>query len=642
MPVRRIVEWFEHRIDPLRPAGDPHPLTPPTSTWRILFGLVREIGWPLGLLVAASAAVSAVEVAIPWSIGRVVDLVAGDPANVANPWREVGVLVVLLVLVRPAITVLASLLRNQTIARNVSSLVRWRFHEYVAGHDVGFFQNDFVGRIASRVVQTGRSIRTLLRVLTDQLLYAVLFLAGTVIFLVYRSPLFALPVLCWIVLYALSLRLYLPRNRRAARRVAEAASVFTGRIVDGYSNYLTVRLFSGHAREDAHVRRSLEQAVERMGEQARYTTVQISWLSLLNGALIASGGIVGVLLWQAGRVSAGDVAAAMALLLQIHTLSRIAMFNLGDLFDAVGTLEDSVQALSKPQTVLDRPGAQPLAVTRGEIAFEAVRFDYGRERGAGQDGDGQDGDGQDGAGPAALNGVDLVVRPGERIGLVGPSGAGKSSLMMVLLRLYDLRSGRILIDGQDIAAVTQDSLRDAVAVVTQDPSLMHRSIRDNIGYGRPDATAAEIVAAARMARADDFITGLVDARGRRGYDAFVGERGVKLSGGQRQRLAVARALLKDAPILVLDEATSSLDSEAEAAIQESLKTLMAGKTVIVIAHRLSTIARMDRLVVMDRGRVVETGTHAELVARGGLYARLWERQSDGFLDLDALREDAAD
>ncbi len=584
MPVRRIVEWFEHRIDPLRPAAAPHPLTPPTTTWRILFALVREIGWPLGMLVAASAAVSAVEIAIPWSIGRIVDLVAGDPAAAVEPWREVAILVLLLVLVRPAITLLASLLRNQTIARNVSSLVRWRFHEYVAGHDVAFFQNDFVGRIASRVVQTGRSIRTLLRVLTDQLLYASLFLAGTVIFLMYRSPVFALPVLCWIVLYALSLRLYLPRNRRAARRVAEAASVFTGRIVDGYSNYLTVRLFSGRTREDDHVRRSLEQAVERLGEQARYTTAQIAWLSLLNGALIASGGAIGVLLWQAGRVTAGDVAAAMALLLQIHTLSRIAMFNLGDLFDAVGTLEDSVQALSRPQTVVDRPGAPSLEVSRGEIAFEQVRFNYGKDDG-----------------PAALNGIDLTVRPGERIGLVGPSGAGKSTLVMVLLRLYDVAAGRILIDGQDIAAVDQDSLRDAIAVVTQDPSLMHRSIRDNIGYGRPDATEAEIVAAARTARAHDFIVDLVDGRGRRGYDAHVGERGVKLSGGQRQRLAVARALLKDAPILVLDEATSALDSEVEAAIQDGLDALMAGKTVIVIAHRLSTIARLDRLVVMDRG-----------------------------------------
>lgn len=631
MPFRRIVEWFEHRIDPLRPAAVPHPLTPPTTIWRILFALVREIGWPLGLLVAASAAVSAVEIAIPWSIGRIVDVVAGDPAAAGDPWGEVAVLAALLVLVRPAITVLASLLRNQTIARNVSSLVRWRFHEYVAGHDVAFFQNDFVGRIASRVVQTGRSIRTLLRVLTDQLLYAVLFLAGTVIFLMYRSPMFALPVLCWIALYAVSLRLYLPRNRRAARRVAEAASVFTGRIVDGYSNYLTVRLFTGRTREDDHVRRSLEQAVERLGEQSRYTTAQVSWLSLLNGALIASGGVTGVLLWQAGQVSAGDVAAVMALLLQIHTLSRIAMFNLGDLFDAIGTLEDSVQSLSRPQTVVDRPDAPSLAVPHGGIAFEQVRFDYGRSHAPGD---------VDMA-PAALNGIDLAIRPGERIGLVGPSGAGKSTLAMVLLRLYDLESGRILIDGQDIATVGQDSLRDAVAVVTQDPSLMHRSIRDNIGYGRPEATDAQIVAAARTARADDFIAGLVDGRGRRGYDAYVGERGVKLSGGQRQRLAVARALLKDAPILVLDEATAALDSEVEAAIQDSLETLMAGKTVIVIAHRLSTIARMDRLVVMDRGRIVETGTHGELISRGGLYARLWERQTGGFLNLEENGEAAA-
>lgn len=628
MPVRRLVEWFERLVDPLRPSEEPHPLTPPASTWSILRAVVDEIGWPLGVLVVASSAVSAVEIAIPWAIGNVVDLVAGDPADRPDHWGDVAVLVVLLVLVRPAVTLLASLLRNQTIGRNVGSLVRWRFHEYVSRHDVAFFQNDFVGRIASRVGQTGGAIRTLVRLLTDQLLYAGLFLLGTLVFLMLRSPVFAVPVLCWIALYALSLRLYLPRNRKAAREMAEAAAAFTGRIVDGYSNYMTVRLFSGRGHEDRHVREALARTVDRAGRQTRYATAQTSWLTLLNGSLIASGGVLGVLLWRAGQVTAGDVAAVMALLLQIHTLSRITMFNLGDLFDAIGTMEDSVQSLSKPQTVTDRPGAPALQVPHGEIRFEAARFDYGR---------------QDNTGPAALDGVDLVIRSGERIGLVGPSGAGKSTLVATLLRLYDLSSGRILIDGQDVAAVDQESLRKAVSVVTQDPALLHRSIRENIGYGRPGATDDEIRAAAATARAHDFIEGLVDGLGRRGYDAYVGERGVKLSGGQRQRLAVARALLKEAPILVLDEATSSLDSEVEAAIQDGLGPLMSGKTVIVIAHRLSTIARMDRLVVMDRGRIVETGTHAELTGRGGLYARLWERQTGGFLGLGgAGRADAAD
>jgi len=631
MPIRRIVTWFENLVDPLRPAAGRHPLTPPTTVWRILFALVREIGWPLGLLVLASSAVSAIEIAIPWSIGRIVDLVAGDPRDLDDHWDDVVILVLLLVVARPGVTLLASLLRNQTIGRNVGTLVRWRFHEYVAQHDVAFFQNDFVGRIASRVGQTGGAIRTLVRLLTDQLLYAALFLVGMLAFLMVRSPVFAIPVLVWLALYAMSLWLYLPRNRRAARGLAEAASVFTGRIVDGYTNYLTVRLFSGRGREDEHVRGALAQTVERAGEQSRYATAQFSALSLMNGALIASGGVTGVLLWRAGQVSAGDVAAVMALLMQIHTLSRMTMFQLGDLFEAVGTLEDSVQSLSRPQTVVDRPDAPALAVPAGAIAFEDVRFDYGKPAGP------------EALGPAALDGVDLVVRPGERIGLVGPSGAGKTTLAMLLLRLYDLQGGRILIDGQDISAVRQETLRAAVAVVTQDPSLLHRSIRENIGYGRPGASEADIVAAAKAARAHDFIAGLVDSRGRRGYDAFVGERGVKLSGGQRQRLAVARALLKDAPILVLDEATSALDSEVEAAIQDSLDTLMAGKTVIVIAHRLSTIARMDRLVIMDRGRVVETGTHAELTARGGLYARLWERQTGGFiLDEPVQSEGRAD
>jgi ATP-binding cassette subfamily B multidrug efflux pump len=480
---------------------------------------------------------------------------------------------------------------------------------------VAFFQNDFVGRIATKVGQTGMAIRTLIRLAGDQLLYAALFLIGTVAFLLVRHPLFAVPVVLWIAAYALVLRVYLPLSRANARKVAEASSVFTGRIVDGYSNYMTVRLFTGLGREDEHVRDALVDTLETSGQQQRYMTQLTVVLSLLNGALVASGGVVGVLLWTRGQVTAGDIAAVLALLVQIHGLSRVTTHNLGDLYDAIGTLEDTVRSLARPQLVQDGPDAVPLRVAGGSVTFEDVRFAYGRKDGL-----------------PALDGVSLSIRPGEKIGVVGPSGAGKSTLVNVFLRLYDLEGGRILVDGQDISKVTQDSLRAAVGVVTQDTSLLHRSIRDNITYGRPEASEAEMVAAARAARAD-FVEDLVDSRGRRGFDAHVGERGVKLSGGQRQRIAIARVLLKNAPILVLDEATSALDSDVEAAIQENLGQLMDGKTVIAIAHRLSTIARMDRLVVMDRGRIVETGTHADLVARGGLYAGLWARQTGGFLDV---------
>ncbi|HUG62174.1 MAG TPA: ABC transporter ATP-binding protein [Methylomirabilota bacterium] len=613
-----MFRWFEDRLDPLKPTTGRHPFAPPTTPWKVARSIFDETRAAVLTLVVLTSLLTAVEIAIPWMIGRIVDLVSSQPGEgfLQKHWPDLALFVLLLVVIRPTMTVLFSLVRGQTLLRGVGTLVRWRTHEYVSRHDVSFFQNDFVGRIAAKVGQTGMAIRTLIRLAGDQLLYAVLFLTGTVVFLLMRHPAFAVPVLIWLIAYALVLRTYLPLSRINARKVAEATSVFTGRIVDGYSNYMTVRLFSGLGREDEHVRAALVDTLATSGQQQRYLTQLTVILSLLNGSLVAAGGVTGVVLWSRGLVTAGDIAAVLTLLVQIHGLSRAATHNLGDLYDAIGTLEDSVRSLSKPHLVQDEAGAKPLAMGGGAIAFDDVRFDYGRD-----------------VDPGALDGVTLTVRPGEKIGVVGPSGAGKSTLVNVFLRLYDLQDGRILVDGQDISTVTQDSLRAAVGVVTQDTSLLHRSIRDNIKYGRPDATDEEMREAARLARADEFILGLSDSRGRTAFDAHVGERGVKLSGGQRQRIAIARVLLKNAPILVLDEATSALDSEIEAAIQESLETLMRGKTVIAIAHRLSTIARMDRLVVMDRGRIVEMGAHAELAARGGLYARLWARQTGGFLDV---------
>ncbi|WP_245293292.1 ABC transporter ATP-binding protein [Mongoliimonas terrestris] len=620
--IDRLFGFFESRIDPLKPTEGRHPLAPPTTVWRVVRTFFKETGWAVVLMIVLTSMTTAVEIAIPWMIGRIVDLVSATPSEafLAAHWGDLVFFAVLLVVVRPAVTILSSLVRNQTLLRNVGTLVRWRTHEYVSRADVSFFQNDFVGRIATKVGQTGQAIRSLVRQMADQLLYALLFLAGTVAFLLAQHPWFVAPVLLWAAAFVGVLWIYLPRSRAAARRVSETASVFTGRIVDGYSNYMTVRLFTGIGREDGHVREALVNGIEASTVQQRYLTSLAVTLTFMNGLLLTAGALIGVELWRQGEASAGDIAAVLALLVQIHGLSRAAVFNLGDVYDSIGTLEDSVRSLAKPQEVRDRPDAPALTVPRGEVRFEDVRFDYGRLT-------------EDGPRRAALDGITLTLKPGEKIGLVGPSGAGKSTLVNVFLRLYDLQSGRILVDGQDIAGVRQDSLRAAVGVVTQDTSLLHRSIRDNITYGRPEADEAALVTAARQAKADAFIADLIDARGRRGYDAHVGERGVKLSGGQRQRIAIARVLLKNAPILVLDEATSALDSDVEAAIQESLDDLMAGKTVIAIAHRLSTIARMDRLVVMDRGRIVEVGTHHDLVAKGGLYAGLWARQTGGFLDM---------
>ncbi|WP_237155327.1 ABC transporter ATP-binding protein [Oryzibacter oryziterrae] len=620
-----LFSFFESRIDPFKPTQGQHPLTPPTTNWKMLRFFLGETGWPLLLMVGLTAVTTLIEIAVPVSIGKLIDTATQHDADAV---REVHVLdyavfVLLLLVVRPAFGLLASLVRNQTLSRNVGTLVRWRTHEYVAKADIAFFQGDFVGRIATKVTQTGQAIRSLIRLFTDQLLYVTVYLAGTVLYLLFQHPLFALPLIGWVVIYGAVMWHYIPRSRAIARQVAETGSIFSGRLVDGYSNYLIVRLFTGLGREDAFVRDALEDGVAASGAQQRMLTGMTTFLTLLNGALLASGGVVGLLLWQHRLATPGEVAGVIALMLQVQQMSRVTTMNLSDLFESIGTLEDSVRSLSKPQTVIDVPAAQPLRMAGGEIALDKVLFDYGRGRPAGA---------------RAIDGISLTIRPGERIGLVGPSGAGKSTLVNLLLRLYNLEGGRISIDGQDIASVTQDSLRSAVGVVTQDTSLLHRSLRDNIKYGRPDASDADMIAAAQQAHADGFIDDLQDQRGRRGYEAFVGERGVKLSGGQRQRIAIARVLLKNAPILVLDEATSALDSDIEAAIQESLDDLMAGKTVIAVAHRLSTIARMDRLIVMDQGRIVEEGTHAQLIGAGGLYARLWARQSGGFMGVEPVGE----
>jgi ATP-binding cassette subfamily B multidrug efflux pump len=486
-------------------------------------------------------------------------------------------------------------------------------HRRLLRQSLAFFQDDMAGRIANTVMQTALAIRESVTRIVDILVYVGVYFIAAAVLMSSADIRLLPPLLAWLAGYVALCAWFIPRLQKIAQAQADARSVMTGRLVDSYTNILTVKLFAHTRGEDRYARDSMDAFIDTAYRQMRLVTGLNVCLNTLNYVLLFVIAAVAIWLWIGRSVTPGDIAVAIALVQRLQSMSQWILFELSTLFENIGTVTDGMRTVSRPITVVDAPDARPLAVTQGAIRFEKVAFHYGRrERGV-------------------LEGLDLEIAPRERVGLVGPSGAGKSTLTSVLLRLYDLEGGRILIDGQDIAAVDQESLRSQIGVVTQDTSLLHRSVAENIRYGRPGASQEEIERAARRAHAHDFIMGLRDGKGRGGYEAHVGERGVNLSGGQRQRIAIARVLLKDAPILVLDEATSALDSEVEAAIQESLSELMTGKTVIAIAHRLSTIARMDRLVVLDRGRIVEMGSHAELVASGGLYARLWARQTGGFI-----------
>jgi ATP-binding cassette subfamily B multidrug efflux pump len=495
----------------------------------------------------------------------------------------------------------------------VSNRIRWQNHWYVVRQSWAFFQNDFAGRIANRVMQTGPAIRETLVAMLTSVWYILVYGTAALILLASADPWLALPVVLWFLGYLVMLRVLVPRMRDRSKEVSEGRSMLTGRIVDSYTNILTVKLFARAHEEDAYVRDAVDIHTDLFYRSLRLNTVFGLWLSSLNAMMVTGTGGLALFLWTRGKVEVGTVAMALPLAWQIVNIAGWVAWQITSIFENVGVIQEGMMTIAKPIALTDRPDAADLKVTRGEIRFEDVSFGYGRETGVIED-------------------LTLTVKPGEKIGLIGRSGAGKSTLVNLLLRFFDLEGGRILIDGQDISAVTQESLRAQISMVTQDTSLLHRSIGDNIRYGRPQATEAEIVAAAKLAHADEFIRELEDWKKRTGYAAQVGERGVKLSGGQRQRVAIARVILKDAPILVLDEATSALDSEVEAAIQSSLGTLMTGKTVIAIAHRLSTIARMDRLIVLDHGRIVEQGSHDELLRHGGHYAALWRRQSGGFID----------
>jgi ATP-binding cassette subfamily B multidrug efflux pump len=603
---------LERVLEPTAPPDQPEP--PPGLT-AFYWHFARQAKGLFAALFVAGFAVALLDATVPVFVGRVVSLLTASPPErlFADHWHLLAGMALVLLVVRPAALTAQNLIANQAIAANVGNLIRWQSHWHVVRQSWAFFQNDFAGRIASKIMQTGPAVRESLVSLLTAVWYIMVYGTSAALLLAAADKWLALPVLLWFVGYVVILRAFVPHMRDRSHDMSEARSVLTGRIVDAYTNILTVKLFARARDEDAYVRHAVDEHTGLFHASLRLNTLFGLSLSTLNALLVVSTGGLAISLWTRGAVEVGTVAMALPLAWQIVNAAGWVAWQVTTIFENVGVVQEGMSTIARPIALTDRPDAKPLTITRGEVKFANVRFGYGRESGL-------------------IDGLSLTVRAGEKIGLVGRSGAGKSTLVNLLLRFFDLEDGRILIDGQDIAAVTQESLRAQISVVTQDTSLLHRSIRDNIRYGKIDASDAEIAAAAKLAHAHEFIGELEDWKGRRGYDAQVGERGVKLSGGQRQRVAIARVILKNAPILVLDEATSALDSEVEAAIQASLGTLMAGRTVIAIAHRLSTIAQMDRLVVLERGRIVEQGSHDELLRRGGHYAALWRRQSGGFID----------
>ena len=609
-----MFRFFENLVDPycVYPQTD----TPPTKLWPFMRAYSQPFKHVFVWTAVTSIVVALVEIGLIYYMGWVVDALSGDPAQV---WQNHGAFLIALALfilvLRPGLHVVNVLLMNNTILPNYGTLFRWRAHRHVLRQSVGWFENDFAGRIANRIMQTPPAAGEAVFQVFDAITFSLAYLLGAWVLLAQADLRLSVPLLGWFLLYGALIRWTIKRVGPASKASSDARSTVTGRVVDAYTNIHSVKMFAQGNEELGYAKTAIEATRQTFQVEMRISTLMEIGLVVLNGLLIV--GVVGwaLALWMQGEASIGVVAAATALTLRLNAMTGWIMWALSSFFRQLGVVSEGMETISQPIEMVDTSRAQPLTITEGKVEVQGLSHHYGRQSGG-------------------LSDVSFTIRPGEKIGLVGRSGAGKSTLLKLLLRFYDIETGQIMIDGQSVSDVTQDSLRGQIGMVQQEGALLHRSIRDNILYGRADAGDQAMIQAARQAKAHEFILNLQDLEGRTGYDAYVGERGVKLSGGERQRISLARVVLKNAPILLLDEATSALDSEVEAAIQQTLYQMMTGKTVIAIAHRLSTIAQMDRILVMEQGRIVEDGTHADLLAKRGLYAGFWNRQSGGFIDID--------
>jgi len=610
-----MFRFLENLVDPYQPYAEQD--APPRKLWPFLRDYVRPFRKVFAVTAVFSIGNGVLDIGLIWYLGRLVDLMTGQTpqAFLQAHWTEILVVAFVVVFVRPLVAGGAVGLLHNTILTNFGTMMRWRAHRHVLRQPVGWFESDFAGRIANRIMQAPPAAGDAVFQVFDMAAFACTTFVGALLMLADADPRLMVPLMLWLVGYLALMRWTIRRAGPAATASSEARSAVTGRVVDSYTNIHSVKLFAHQEQELTYAREAIETARQTFQKEMRIVTRMDIALTALNGLMILGVSGLAMWLWTEGLATVGVVAAAVALVLRLHSMTYWIMWASTQLVQNLGTLAEGMETIAQPVTLVDKPGAKALDFRQGLLELKDVSHHYGR-------------------GFGGLRDVSLTIRPGEKIGVVGRSGAGKSTLVKLILRFYDTESGAILIDGQNIADVTQESLRQKIGMVQQDSSLLHRSVRDNILYGRPDATEEMMIAAAKQAEAHDFILTLEDPQGRKGYDAHVGERGVKLSGGQRQRVAIARVILKDAPILILDEATSALDSEAEAAIQGALYGVMEGKTVIAIAHRLSTIAAMDRIVVLEDGQVVEDGPHAELLRKGGLYARFWARQSGGFIGLE--------